>query len=65
VFGDVFVNRAEFGHDMQKLIAARRPTMHIRPIDGVPLVEMICVAQRLFDQMADDGAWKRKADLDW
>ncbi len=65
VFGDVFVNRAEFGHDMQKLVAARRPTMHIRPIDGVRLVEMICVAQRLFDQMADDGAWKRKADLDW
>jgi len=28
---------------MQKLIAARRPTMHIRPIDGVRLVELICV----------------------
>jgi hypothetical protein len=64
VFGDVFINRAEFDHDMQKLIAARRPTMHVRTIDSVRLVEMICVVQRLSEQMADDGAWKRQAELD-
>jgi hypothetical protein len=64
VFGDLFINRAEFDHDMQKLIAARRPTMHVRPIDGVRLVELICVVQRLSEQMADDGAWKLAADAD-
>lgn len=58
VFGDVFINAAEFDLDMQKLIAARRPTMHIRPIDGVRLVELICVVQRLSRQMENDGAWK-------
>ncbi|MGS4989936.1 Swt1 family HEPN domain-containing protein [Roseibium sp. RP-7] len=64
IFGDVFINRAAFDHDMQKLIAARRPTMHIRPIDGVRLVEMLCVMQRLSEQMADDGAWKIAAESD-
>lgn len=64
VFGDVFINRAEFDHDMQKLVATRRPTMHIRPIDGVRLVEMLCVMQRLSEQMADDGAWKIAAESD-
>ena len=64
VFGEVFINRAEFDHDMQKLIAARRPTMHVRTIDGVRLVELVCVVQRLSEQMADDGAWKRQAELD-
>lgn len=64
VFGEVFINRAEFDHDMQKLVAARRPTMHIRRVDGLRLVELICVVQRLAEQMADDGAWKRRADLD-
>lgn len=64
VFGDIFINRAEFDHDMQKLVASRRPTMHIRPIDGVRLVEMLCVMQRLSEQMADDGAWKIAAESD-
>ena len=64
VFGDMFINRAEFDHDMQKLIAARRPTMHVRTIDGVRLVELVCVVQRLSEKMADDGAWKRQAELD-
>ncbi|WFU14399.1 hypothetical protein [Bradyrhizobium sp. CB3481] len=58
VFGDVFVNQAGFDHDMQKLVAARRPTMHIRPIDGVRLVELICVVQRLSRQMEDDAHGK-------
>jgi hypothetical protein len=64
VFGAVFINRGEFDVDMQKLIAARRPTMHIRPIDGVRLVEMICVVQRLSRQMQDDGAWKIAAEFE-
>lgn len=64
VFGDVFVEKTEFDHDMQKLIAARRPTMHMRRIDGVRLVEVVCVIQRLSEQMADDGAWKLAADTD-
>ena len=65
VFADIFINRAEFDHDMQKLIAMRRPTMHIRPIDGVRLVELICVVQRLSRQMEDDGAWKNAAVSEW
>jgi hypothetical protein len=64
VFGEVFINRAEFDHDTQKLVAARRPTMHIRSVDGLRLVELICVVQRLSEQMADDGAWKRRANRD-
>jgi hypothetical protein len=64
VFGDVFVEKTEFDHDMQKLIAVRRPTMHMRRIDGVRLVEVICVMQRLSEQMADDGAWKLAAESD-
>lgn len=64
VFGYVFINRAEFDHDMQKLVAARRPTMHIRSVDGLRLIELICVVQRLSEQMANDGAWKRQAELD-
>ena len=47
VFEDVFINQGELDHDMQKLIAARRPTMHTRPIDGLRLVEMVCVIQRI------------------
>lgn len=62
VFGDVFINSAEFDFDMLKLIAARRPTMHIRPIDGVRLVELICVVQRLSKQMENDGEWKLLAE---
>jgi len=64
VFGDVFINRSEFDYDMQKLVATRRPTMHIRPIDGVRLVEMLCVMQRLSERMVDDGAWKIAAESD-
>lgn len=64
VFGDVFVEKTGFDHDMQKLIAVRRPTMHMRRIDGVRLVEAICVVQRLSEQMADDGAWKLAAESD-
>lgn len=64
VFKDVFINHSEFDHDMQKLIAARRPTMHTRPIDGVRLVEMLCVIERISQQMADDGAWKLLAESD-
>lgn len=63
-FGDVFVEKTEFDHDMQKLIAVRRPTMHMRRIDGVRLVEVICVMQRLSEQMANDGAWKLAAESD-
>lgn len=64
VFGDVFVEKTEFDHDMQKLIAFRRPTMHVRRIDGVRLVEAICVMQRLSEQMANDGTWKIAAESD-
>lgn len=64
VFGQVFVNSTEFDHDMQKLVAARRPTMHIRPIDGVRLVELICVVQRLSRQIEDDGGWKIAAEAE-
>lgn len=42
----MFVNRAEFDHVMQKLVAACRPTTHIRTINGVRLVEPICVVHR-------------------
>lgn len=62
VFESVFVNRADFGHDMQKLIAGRRPTMHSRPVDGLRLTEMICVVQRLCGQMEDDGEWAALAE---
>lgn len=64
VFGDVFVNRDAFNFDMQRLVAVRRPTMHARPVDGVLLVEMLCVMQRLSAQIIGDGAWKIAADLD-
>ena len=49
---------------MQKLVAARRTSMHIRPIDGLRLVELICVVQRLSRQMEDDGAWKTAAEAE-
>jgi Swt1-like HEPN len=64
VFADVFVNQTGFDQDMQKLVAARRPTMHIRPIDGLRLVELICVVKRLSSQMEDDGAWKIAAEAE-
>jgi hypothetical protein len=64
VFGDVFVNAAGFDHDMQKLVATRRASMHIRSIDGVRLVELICVVRRLSRQMEDDGAWEIAAEAE-
>lgn len=64
VFESVFIYHSEFDHDMQKLIAARRPTMHTRPIDGLRLVEMVCVTERISQQMANDGAWKLLAEAD-
>lgn len=64
VFGDVFAEKTGFDHDMQKLIAVRRPTVHMRRIDGVRLVEVICVMRRLSEQLTDDGAWKLAAGAD-
>lgn len=64
VFGEVYVGKTEFDHDMQNLIEIRRPTMHVRRIDGVRHVEVICVMQRLSEQIADDGAWKLTAESD-
>lgn len=64
VFEEVFINANSLDHDMQKLIAARRPTVHTRPMDAVRLVEMVCVIDRLSKQMANDGAWKLIAESD-
>lgn len=64
VFGEVFIHRDAFSLDMQRLIAVRRPAMHARPVDGVLLVEMLCVMKRLSVRIADDGAWKADAELD-
>lgn len=64
VFEAVFINRDELNHDMQKLIAARRPTAHYRKLDGVRLVEAICVIERLTSQMNSDGAWIESLDDD-
>ncbi|MBE0530534.1 MAG: hypothetical protein IH626_06860 [Rhodospirillales bacterium] len=58
VFESAFINREHFDHDMQKLIAARRPTAHYRKLDGVRLVELICVIDRLTKWMGNDGGWK-------
>lgn len=64
IFGEIFVNRADFDHDMQKLVATRRPVMHNRPIDGLRLVELVCVVQRISDRMEDDGGWLAIAESD-
>ncbi len=64
VFESVFINREELNHDMQKLIASRRPTAHYRKLDGVRLVEAICVIERLTSQMNDDGAWLKALEDD-
>jgi hypothetical protein len=57
-FAQVFQNRAAFEVDMQRLVAARRPTMHGRAIDGVRLTETVCTIRRLIDRMEhwDDPA---------
>ncbi|MBP1877633.1 Swt1 family HEPN domain-containing protein [Agrobacterium rubi] len=64
VFGDIFIHRDAFSLDMQRLIAVRRPAMHARPVDGVLLVEMLCVIRRLSVRIANDGAWKADSELD-
>jgi hypothetical protein len=64
VFEPVFMNREGFDHDMQKLVAARRPTAHYRKLDGVRLVELICVIDRLTKRMGNDGAWKEAIESD-
>lgn len=58
IFERVFINRDQFNHDMQKLVANRRPVAHSRTLDSVQLVEIICVVNRLTKRMHDDGAWK-------
>lgn len=50
-FGPVFQNRSAFQVDMQRLVAARRPTMHGRAIDGVRLTETVCTIRRFIDRM--------------
>ena len=37
--------------------------MHVRTIDGVRLVELIRVGQRLTEQMIDGDAWRTPAEL--
>jgi hypothetical protein len=64
VFEPVFITLEDFDHDLQKLIAARRPTAHYRRLDGVRLVELICVINRLTKRMENDGAWKDAIDSD-
>jgi hypothetical protein len=58
VFEPVFINGNEFQHDMQRLVATRRPTAHYRKLDGVRLLELLCVVDRLIKRMENDGAWK-------
>lgn len=58
VFGHVFPNRQRLEFDLQAVIATRRPTMHARKVDGVRLVELLCVMSRLTQLMARDG-WAR------
>ncbi|MGY3499175.1 hypothetical protein [Bradyrhizobium sp. USDA 4502] len=61
-FGHVFPNRERLIHDLQALVALRRPTMHARNLDGVQLVELMCVIRRLMQFIDGDGVWKRIAD---
>lgn len=63
-FGAVFVNRDKFIFDTQAVIATRRPTMHSRSVDGVRLLELLLILQRLADQMQNDGAWIAAAEAD-
>jgi hypothetical protein len=64
VFEQVFPNRERLSHDLQALVATRRPTMHARHIDAVRLVEMMCIVRRLTDFIEDDGGWKRISDAE-
>lgn len=57
-FGHVFPNRERLTHDLQALVALRRPTMHARKLDGVQLVELMCVIRRLTQFIDGDGQWK-------
>lgn len=61
-FGCVFPNRERLSHDLQALVALRRPTMHARNLDGVQLVELMCVIRRLTQFIDGDGDWKRIAE---
>jgi len=61
-FGHLFPNRERLTHDLQALVALRRPTMHARNLDGVQLVELMCVIRRLTQFIDGDGEWKRIAD---
>jgi hypothetical protein len=62
VFGAVFPNRQWLEFDLQALVASRRPTMHARPVDGVRLVEVMCIISRLSQWIDGDGGWKLIAD---
>jgi len=64
VFCDVFRDKQHFTLDMGKLVAIRRPTMHARHIDGVQLLELLIVMQKVGKQIADDGQWKIVAQSD-
>lgn len=64
LFGPVFINRLRFEHDMQTLLAVRRPTAHARIVDSPQMLEALLVMNRLDRQMADDGAWQSKAASD-
>jgi hypothetical protein len=61
VFGTVFPNRQRLELDLQALVASRRPTAHSRPVDGVRLVELMCIMRRLTHWIDDDGGWKLTA----
>lgn len=64
IFSNIFPNGQQLDYDLQGLIAARNPTMHVRPIDGVRLVELMCVVSRLSGWIVGDGDWKRAAEHD-
>jgi hypothetical protein len=64
VFEPVFVSRLRFEHDMQTLIAIRRPTAHARIVDSPQILEALLVMKRLDDRMSNDGGWKLVAASD-
>jgi hypothetical protein len=64
VFEPVFVNHLRFEHDMQTLMAIRRPTAHSRIVDSPQILEALLVMKRLDDRMSDDGGWKLAAAAD-
>lgn len=54
-FAAAFQNKDRFRIDMERLVAMRRPLAHSRPVDPVLLTEMICVANRLQQDMERDS----------